>query len=402
MYIQQIQPPENTPESQQDLKPNNPLSLIVVSCGLVLVLVVLILRWRKGKQEREVASQPESDRSDLTSKDWYRAEFMLDACPNAKENIPLDKPNPEAASTAKDDASELDREPKKDPPPAKDLGDRSDPGAATIVEDDDAKPARESEEDLSPMQDEAPLSLRDRYVEFVRQVVTDTLKGKFASKEHVYTQLATQLKLESRTGEIFERCLTEQIEIARERQQAATDELKQAKAQQQFRALGVLQEAWNKYQDTQRAQDVCSDALEKLVNADWQDRLSVLLQILDPNQTDLPSRNEIKLLAKELERVQQPTQDSNTTNELQSIATGLKQGLLAYTAIDTELMGWMYERSPSGFGETVVANNSWSYWAKRIQSPLPKLLLTEQSNNRSAFALAQQQTHLDLSAWVEV
>ncbi|MDJ1181293.1 tetratricopeptide repeat protein [Roseofilum sp. BLCC_M91] len=249
-----------------------------------------------------------------------------------------------------------------------------------------------------PAQDPEPLSLSDRYSAFIEKIVTDTLKGKIGSKEYVYRQLVAQLESERGTGEIFERCLIEQMTLAENKMEAERDELKQAKAQRQLRALRTLEEAWNRYQETQRTENACSDAVTQLIDADESDRLSVLLQILDPNQTHAFSSKDIASLAQELEQVQES--DEHRVAELHTLATGLKQGLSAYSAL--ELLGWVYEKSQLGFAAKGSANNPWAYWAKQVNSPLSKRFLTEQSQNQSAVSLAQQQTHLDLSAWVEL
>ena len=246
--------------------------------------------------------------------------------------------------------------------------------------------------------DPETLSLSDRYSTFIEQIVTDTLKGKIGSKEYVYTQLTKQLGLEPGTGEIFERCLMEQMTQTRERMEAAADALKQSKAQRQLRALGTLEEAWNRYQETQRTQHACSDAAAKLIDADNGKRLSALIDILDPNQTRAFSSKEIESLAKELAQVQEG--DRETVTELHQMAAGLKRGVSAYTSMN--LLGWVYEKAQLGFTTKAEANNPWGFWAKQVSSPLPKQFFTEQANNQSAFNLAQQQTHLDLSAWIEL
>lgn len=251
-----------------------------------------------------------------------------------------------------------------------------------------------------PSEDSESLSLSDRYSAFIQQIVTDTLKGKIGSKEYVYRQLVIQLESERGTGEIFERCLIEQITLAEHQMEAALDELKQAKAQRQVRALRTLEEAWSRYQETQRTQNACSDAVAQLINADEGDRLLVLLELLDRNQTQALSSKEIISLAKELEQLGDSDGDRQTVAELHTLAAGLKQGLSVYSSLD--LLGWLYEKSQLGFASQTRAHNPWAYWAKQMSRPLPKRFFSEQSQNESALSLAQQQTHLDLSAWVEL
>ncbi|NER48107.1 MAG: tetratricopeptide repeat protein [Symploca sp. SIO1A3] len=255
---------------------------------------------------------------------------------------------------------------------------------------------------MPPAQNSAPLSLSDRYSNFINQIITDTLKGKIRSKEYVYKQLVEQL--EPRTGEIFERCLTAQGELIQGKLEVETDELKRAKAERQKRALRTLQDAWERYQQTQQRQETCDDAVSQLINADTSDRISILLQILDPNQTCVFNRQDIELLAKELDQVQEPDADETTVAELHSMATGLKQGLSSYSAIEIHLVEWLYG-SPGknlGFGGKSAANNPWNHWANHVNRPLPKMLFQGQAVNQSALLLAQQQTTVDLTAWVEL
>ncbi|MEM9542768.1 MAG: tetratricopeptide repeat protein [Cyanobacteria bacterium P01_E01_bin.42] len=248
--------------------------------------------------------------------------------------------------------------------------------------------------------DSENLSLSDRYSAFIQQIVTDTLKGKIGSKEYVYNQVVRQLESEPGTGEIFERCLLEQMTEAQGKVEAAPSELKQAKAQRQVRALNTLEEAWNRYQTTQQTQNACSDAVTKLLDAEEGDRLSVLLQLLDPNQNYVLSSQEISALAKELEQLQEADRDRNTVAELHNLAAGLKQGLTAYSSLD--LLGWVYEKRQLGFASKVGGSGPWAYWAKQMSSPLAQMFFAEQSNNQSAASVAREQTRLDLSAWVEL
>ncbi|NEP09024.1 MAG: tetratricopeptide repeat protein [Symploca sp. SIO2C1] len=255
---------------------------------------------------------------------------------------------------------------------------------------------------MSPAQNSAPLSLSDRYSAFINQIIVDTLKGKIRSKEYVYKQLVEQL--EPRTGEIFERCLIEQVNIIQHKLEVETDELKQAKAERQRRALRTLEDAWERYQQTQQRQEVCNDAIAQLINADARDRICVLLQILDPNQTCVFNRQDIELLAQELEQVQASDTDDTTVGELRSLATGLKQGLSTYTAIELHLVEWLYGNPGKnlGFGGKSGANNPWNYWANHVNRPLPKMLFQGQALNQSALLLAREKTTVDLSAWVEL
>lgn len=250
-----------------------------------------------------------------------------------------------------------------------------------------------------PAPNSVPSSLSARYSAFIEQIVAEILKGKISSKEYIHNQLAKQL--EPRTGEIFERCLIEQLNIV-QHQPSGKNGLSSTKAYHRERALKTLQDVWTKFREAQQDKEACRDAVVQLIEADASARLSVLLQILDPNQTDVVNRQQIEQLAKELDQVQEPDADSDTVAELRRLATGLKQGLSTYQAVELDLVGWLYEKSQLGFGGKSTTNNPWKHWAKTVNRPLPQLLFAGQARNQSALLLAQQQTTLDLSAWVEL
>ncbi|MEO0409840.1 MAG: hypothetical protein AAF289_21065, partial [Cyanobacteria bacterium P01_A01_bin.135] len=239
-------------------------------------------------------------------------------------------------------------------------------------------------------------SLSDRYSAFIDKIIDDTLKGKVRSKEYVYNQLAKTLKLGA--GEIFERCLLARRADIQQQIEAQTNELRRAKIERQGRALSTLEEAWGKYQQTQQRQSASSSAVQRLMQADEGDRLSVLADILDPNQTYVFNLQAIEQLAQALSQVQ--TEDPNITDTLRRIAAGLTQGLQTYNALQPHLLGWIYESNRSvGFTQSKInANNPWNYWANHVERPLPKQLFAVQARNQSAQELISNT--IDLTAWV--
>ncbi len=52
--------------------------------------------------------------------------------------------------------------------------------------------------------------MRDRYSDLIDRIVAATLKGEIRSKDQVYQMLQTEVS--SGTGELFERCLQEQVD----------------------------------------------------------------------------------------------------------------------------------------------------------------------------------------------
>ena len=253
----------------------------------------------------------------------------------------------------------------------------------------------------NPSNGDAP-SLSDRYTDFIDLIIDNTLKGKVRSKEYVYNQLVKKLKLGA--GEIFERCLLTRRGEIDQQLEAQKDELKRAKIERQSKALRTLEDAWRQYQDSQQSKTASSDAVSQLMQATDEERLSVLVNILDPNQTYVFNHHHIELLAQALAQVQPSDNNHGLVEELHRIATGLKQGLATYTALQPHLLGWLYENPRAvGFTQSAVSdNNPWNYWARHTSQPLPQMLFTAQARNQSARAIAQQRSTLDLSAWVEL
>lgn len=134
-------------------------------------------------------------------------------------------------------------------------------------------------------------------------------------------------------------------------------------------------------------------AIARLTAATAEDRLSVLFQILDPNQQYVFDRNLISLLGKELE-----------VTDLRSLGLGLQQGLSAFCELEGHLVSWMYDapQRAVGFENGSQGVGPWAYWAKHTSSSLAKELFGGQAGNQSALSLAKAQDSLDIAAWVEL
>lgn len=351
----------------------NQLTSLMLGGGLAIAFILLLHWFYRNTSRRLARSQRNS-----APIDWYQAEFGCD-------------PSVGKATTP------LPADPVKLP---SSLQSASEPSHLAQSYPDSSNTPNETLSGVS--QEPTPPSLSDRYSTFIHQVIIDTLAGKVRSKDFVYDQLVEQLQ--PRTGEIFERCLMEKINTIQHQLSNESDELKRAKAERQARALNTLQDAWERWQQTHQAEEACNAAVEKLVNAEAPDRLTILLQILDPNQAYVFNHQHIESLAKELDRLQTDDPEVRAIAELHSLSTGLKQGLLSYSVIEPHLVGWLYERPAQGvgFGAKNSINNPWNYWAKHVNRPLPQLIFAGQALNHSAMFVAQQQTSVDISAWVEL
>ena len=245
-----------------------------------------------------------------------------------------------------------------------------------------------------------PLTTLERYLIFVDRIIINIENGKLLSKEHVYRILSESL--ESGTGEIFERALEEQANLLQANFAAQTDEVKQAKANQKLRAMKILQDAWEQWQNNYQVQDTCTRGLQTILNAEPQDRLLTLIQVLDPNHTPVFERQHIQLLSQLLQQSAETLPDDSEAFTLRQFAIGLTRGLAAFDLLEGSLVSWLYEPQRQVGFERSKVTGPWHSWAQQITSPLPRDLFAAQASNQSAAAIATAQLSIDISAWVEL
>lgn len=245
-----------------------------------------------------------------------------------------------------------------------------------------------------------PKSTRDRYIIFVDRIITNIENGKLLSKEHVYRILSESL--ESGTGEIFERALEEHANELKANFEAQTSEVKQAKANQKLRAMKILKDAWEQWQNNYQLQDTCTLGLQKILNAEAQDRLSTLIQLLDPNHAPIFERQHIQLLSQFLQKSAETLPDDSEAFELRQFAIGLNRGLADFDLLEGSLVSWLYAPQRQVGFERSKVHGPWHSWSQQITSPLARDLFAGQASNQSAAAIAMEQRNIDVSAWVEL
>ncbi|MEB3230737.1 MAG: tetratricopeptide repeat protein [Leptolyngbyaceae bacterium] len=247
-------------------------------------------------------------------------------------------------------------------------------------------------------------SLRDRYLTFIDQTITDTLKGKFRSKQQVYKALASQLAMG--TSEMFERCLLETTDILEQQSQQETDELKQAKLTRKLRAIKTLQGAWEDWQKQHQAKSASTSAVRQILQAEPTERLTVFIQVVDINRGNTFNRAHLQQLATELVTVaQQPSPElaEDLAQELQEFAQGINQGIRAYLELEDHLISWLYESQRQiGFGAATERPGPWKTWAKHSTSTLAKVLFAAQAQGQSAQVLVEQCPQVTVAQWVEL
>ena len=218
--------------------------------------------------------------------------------------------------------------------------------------------------------------------ELIEGLIQATLKGKISSKAQVYCQLEDGLPVGS--GEIFERCLVERMEAAEQDQTS--------KGPRTVRALKVVQGEWANLQKTRQRQQKVSATTAQISAVDGEDQIDILLKLLDPNQPDPPSRDQLHQLAQSL-----------IAEDNETLGKGISSGLEAYQNLEGELISWLYEAGDRdiGFGSE-QRRGPWQYWARRVEYPIPQQLFDILAKGESVIVLAKGWSRLDESSWVQL
>ncbi|MDJ0570183.1 MAG: tetratricopeptide repeat protein [Pleurocapsa sp. MO_192.B19] len=246
-------------------------------------------------------------------------------------------------------------------------------------------------------------SLSERYFALIDQIVDLTLQGKISSFERVYKILVEQV--ETGTGEILERCLNQRMETTK----AQLDT--KLKAARVLRALQTIEKQWLRWQEENQVNADISDAAQEILAVEPEDYFLAMVNAIDPNQDNALSIDQLNKLAASLKAAADKEVDPELAQDWQQLATGITEGLKSFTALEGDLVSWMYSSGSdfSGFG--AEKPNPWSIWAQKVSSPLLKQLFQtlaqEQSaigfaGAQSAIAFARVASNLELRAWVEL
>jgi tetratricopeptide (TPR) repeat protein len=227
--------------------------------------------------------------------------------------------------------------------------------------------------------------MQDRYLDLINRIIAATLKGEIRSKDQVYEMV--QAEVSSGTGELFERCLQQEVEAVQAQLQSA-DELQQAKATRKQRALKTIQGEWDRWQKNNQSSSVLTKVVQAIATQPPEERLSQLLQAIDPNQAAVLTREQLAYLA---ELLQQTARDPNvaqeTSQEMTDFATGLNQGLKIWQELEVNVVSWIFDQSQGslGFGGS-DQRGPWSSWAKSMRSSSLKTLFNDLAQRQAVTA----------------
>ncbi len=237
-------------------------------------------------------------------------------------------------------------------------------------------------------------SLSDRYFALIDQIVELTLQGKISSVERVYGILVEQV--EAGTGEIFERCLSQRIDSAEA--QLAT----KLKAARIVRALQTIEKQWLRWQEENLVAAEISETAQMIITGDPEDYFLRTVDVLDPNQENPLSIDELSQLAQNLQAAAQTQGDAQLAQDWQQLATGIIAGLESFTILEGDLVSWMYSSGSNFSGFGAEKPNPWQIWGQKVTSPLPKQLFQTLGQQQSAIAFARVANNLELRAWIEL
>lgn len=240
--------------------------------------------------------------------------------------------------------------------------------------------------------------MRDRYLTWIDQLVEKILKGQLPSKEQVYRQLDQEL--EPGTGDIFEQCLQERTSMLQAKLDAAVDELKQAKAERSLRAIKTLQGEWERHKKEQGTASVIATAAHALLSAEPDQRFLAWIRILDANQVELLTLDQLKQLAATLSQTVAITGNANP--DLQQLIDGIRMGIASWRTLEPHLISWMYEQGQNlGFEGIPGQRGPWQFWAQQVSSPLLRSLFQGLALNQPMVESIGRQENT-LRDWVDL
>ena len=237
-------------------------------------------------------------------------------------------------------------------------------------------------------------SLSDRYFALIDEIVELTLQGKISSVERVYRILVE--KVEIGTGEILERCLNQRIEAAEAQLET------KLKAARVLRALRTIEKQWERWQEENQVDAEISETAQIILAGEPEDYFFRTVDVLDPNQDNPLSIDQLAKLAEELKTAAKTQENAQLAQDWQQLADGISEGLKSFTALEEDLVSWMYGSSSNFSGFGAEKPNPWRIWAQKVPSTLPKQLFQTLAQQQSTLAFARMANNLELRAWIEL
>ncbi len=237
-------------------------------------------------------------------------------------------------------------------------------------------------------------SLSDRYFTLIDRIVELTLQGKISSVERVYRILVEEV--EAGTGEIFERCLAQRLETTKARLET------KLKAARVLRALETVEKQWLRWQTENQVEAEISQTAKYILTGEPEDYFLRIVDAIEPNQDEPLTIEELDKLAKNLQATAKTQEDPRLAQDWQQLAAGITEGIQSFTALEDDLVSWMYGSGSNFSGFGAEKPNPWRIWAQKVSSPLPKQLFQTLAQQQSAIAFARTANNIESRAWVEL
>ena len=237
-------------------------------------------------------------------------------------------------------------------------------------------------------------SLSDRYFALIDRIVELTLQGKISSFERVYRMLVENI--EPGTGEILERCLDRRIETTT----AQLDT--KLKAARVLRALQTIERQWLRWQEENQVDADISEIAKEILAVDPEDYFLAIINAIDSNQDEPLSFDELNKLADNIKNAADKQENADIARDWQQVASGIEQGLKSFTALEGDLVSWMYGTGSNFSGFGAEKPNPWRVWGQKVSSPLLKQLFLTLSQQQSTRTFSQIASNLELQAWIEL
>lgn len=290
-------------------------------------------------------------------------------------------------------------------------------GNLSTPKDDEVLPSQNSHlnsETASPKPTFKSISLSDRYQSLIENIVATALKGQIRSKEYIYQSLVQNIT--TGTGEVFEGCLGERLKVTQSELNNLTDsqrlfqketpELQKARLTRTLKALQSIQGEWERFEKHNRTQAAIKTAVQKIIAAPKNARLTVLLEIIDLNQNQVFNLSQLQQLARDLKAEGETIAVTDLKQEIQQLATGITRGIESSQELETYLVHWIYESTASrqlGLEHSPQrGQDPWALWAQKVSSPLPRILFDTLAKGLSVKELVAHQSYVDLRDWVEI
>lgn len=236
--------------------------------------------------------------------------------------------------------------------------------------------------------------LTARYLELIDAIADLTLQGKIRSAEQVYRMLLDGV--ETGTGEIFERALSQRL--AETEAQLET----KLKATRILRALQTIAKQWTRWQQENQAREAIASLSVEILKVESGQYFQALIEAIDLNRDRSLNREQLIKLAQALKSAAPNQTETQAAQDLEQLAAGITAGLKSFTALEGDLVSWIYDSGSRFAGFGAEAPNPWRTWAQKVSSPLPKQLFQTLAQHQEITDFTKAASQAELAAWVEL